>query len=427
MVGLHNHSNARTLKQWGNLFKAEPSTCSIHACEHWKHVERLGIPSSQNRTWKYTPLEDMLSRSFDVANNKPVSSYLVSSLRLAIDSYQLVFINGQYSKELSNTDTGKWNIVIEHGAERQTLPSPIQSEVFLHLTESLSHETTRIRLPDRELEDKPLYLMHISQGSADEKTISMLHYRHHIEVGIGAKGQVIEHFISLDLQSHFSGSRTTIYVDDNAYFSHIKLATENKNSYHFAHNDVVIGQDAIMRSSCFVLGSKLTKNHISAQLNGEGSDIAINSILLPSDNNTIDNSTYLEHNKGYCKSRQLHKIIACNHSRGVFNGLLKVAKNSLKTDGKMINNNLLLNKTAKINTKPQMEIYADDVRCSHGATIGMIDGEQILYLRSRGIGMQDAKQMLVYAFAMSATDIIDNNALRKIVLSLISTSLKELT
>ncbi len=424
MAGLPNKNNARTLQQWHHLFEGQSVSRSAQSYAHWQNVERLGLPTRKHEQWKYTPLEGLLSHRFSQAQAQSVTPEQRDRLSLPLDAVRLVFIDGRFEPGLSDSATGSWLIDIERGAARTTLPEPIQPEIFLHLTESLSRETTRIRLPAGKTAEKPLYLLHISSGVDDAEELNTLHYRHHVDVERGAQAEVIEHFASLDGQVHFTGARLTMTVGDNARLSHIKLAFENRASYHFAHDDIVIGRDAFVRSNSFLLGAGLTRHQVSARLDGEGSDLAINSLLLPSENDVTDTRTYLEHNKGYCLSRQLHKIIARDRGKGVFNGLIKVAKYAVKTDGRMTNNNLLLDRLSEVDTKPQLEIYADDVKCSHGATVGRIDDEQMFYLRSRGIPRQEAQEMIIHAFAAEITEAMDNQVVRKTVLARIADALQ---
>lgn len=424
MAGLPNNNNAQALQQWHHLFEGQSLSRSAQAYEHWHSVERLGLPTRKHENWKYTPLDGLLSRRFAVTAGKSVSPGERDRLGLDLAAVRLVFVDGRYEPRLSDVDTGFWQVSVEQGAERLPLPAPIQPEIFLHLTESLSRETTRIRLPAGKTAEKPLYLLHLSSGGVSQDELNTLHYRHHIEVGSGAQGQIIEHFVSTDDRAHFTGSRLTLAIGDNAHVTHIKLAFENHGSYHFAHNDIHIGRDALVRSSSFLLGAGLTRHQTSARLDGEGSVLAINSLLLPAGNDVTDTRTYLEHNKGYCLSRQLHKVIARERGKGVFNGLIKVAKHAIKTDGQMTNNNLLMDRLAEVDTKPQLEIYADDVKCGHGATVGRIDEEQMFYLRSRGIKREDAEKMIIHAFAAEITEAIDNQTVRETILARIADSLQ---
>ncbi|KYP97481.1 cysteine desulfurase [Sodalis-like endosymbiont of Proechinophthirus fluctus] len=427
MAGLLNNSNTRVLTQWHQLFSGQRAARSAEAYTHWQDVERLGLPTRQHEHWKYTPLDGLLVHRFVPATARAVATADRDVLDLGLDACRLVFVDGHFAPALSDSDTGVWHVEVEEGAARKALPAPIQPEVFLHLTESLSQETTRIRLPAGKSAQRPLYLLHISQGSGDQETLSTLHYRHHLDIGASAHGQVIEHFVSMNAHGHFSGARTSMVIGDNAHLSYIKLAFESRASYHFGHNDISVGRDAVVCSSTFILGAGLTRHQTSAQLNGEGSNLSINSLLLPSGQDISDTRTYLEHNKGYCLSRQLHKVIARDRGKGVFNGLIKVAKHALKTDGQMINNNLLLDRLSEVNAEPQMEIYADDVKCNHGATVGRIDQEQMFYLRSRGITHKDAQKMIIYAFAAEVTETIGHDGVHDTVLARITDALQGVT
>ncbi|AIN47380.1 Fe-S cluster assembly protein SufD [Candidatus Palibaumannia cicadellinicola] len=406
MAGLIKN-NQGFLNQWHELFDSSIPT-DIHTHTHWQKVEQLGLPTCKHANWNKTQLNSLLAHNFTKAIIRPVSVAKCDSLSITFDAYRLVFIDGRFAPALSDYNTGQWQVKVEQSTKRQPLPAPIYSEVFLHLTESLSSETTRIRLAASEIAQKPLYLLHISQANDAQNKLNILHYRHHIEIEHNAKGQIIEHFVSLAQPhfSHFSGARMTINVSDHAHFSHLKLACEKSTCYHFAHNDITIGNDAIVHDHTFILSSGMTRHQTSLQLNGERSDVLLKSLRLPANQDISDIFTYLEHNKGYCLSRQLHKVIAFDSSKGFFNGLIKVAKHAFKTDGKMINNNLLLGKLAKVSSKPELEIYTDDVKCSHGATVGYINDEQMFYLRSRGLTHKDAQQTIISAFAKEIVDTI---------------------
>ena len=330
-----------------------------------------------------------------------------------------MFIDGRYSAALSDGDLGDYQFELTAYGTPQALPEPIQPEIFLHLTESLAQETSLIRLPAGR-PARPLYLLHISSGRGATGEVNTVHHRHHLEIGRGAEAEVIEHYVSLGEAAHFTGARLTANVADNAGLLHCKLAFESQPSYHFAHNDLVIGRDARVKSDSFLLGAGLTRHNTSAQLNGEGANLVINSLVLPVGKEICDTRTYLEHNKGYCESRQLHKTVVSDRGKAVFNGMIKVAKHAIKTDGQMTNHNLLLGKVAEVDTKPQLEIYADDVKCSHGATVGRIDEEQLFYLQSRGIDKHAAQQMIIFAFAAELTEGIANDTIRERVLARIA-------
>ena len=403
MAGLPNSSNA--LQQWHRLFEAQGGTRSEQAQQHLQQMLRLGLPTRKHENWKYTPLDGLLNAEF-VTRLADLTPAQRDALALRVDAVRLVFVDGQFRPELSDT-LQESGFEIEINDDRQRLSAPVQPEVFLHLTESLARSVTHIAVKRNQRPSKPLLLMHITQG-LDGDEINTAHYRHHLELAEGAEATVIEHYVSLNETRHFTGSRLTMNVAANAQLHHIKLAFENAQNHHFAHNDIVLGQDAAAYSHSFLLGGAVLRHNTSTQLNGENTTLRINSLAMPVKSEVCDTRTWLEHNKGYCNSRQLHKTIVSDKGRAVFNGLINVAQHAIKTDGQMTNNNLLLGRLA--------EIYADDVKCSHGATVGRIDDEQMFYLRSRGIDQQAAQKMIIYAFAAELTEALHDGQLKLQVL-----------
>ncbi|PLR41579.1 FeS cluster assembly protein SufD [Chimaeribacter californicus] len=430
MAGLPSKSDApqagspHAMQQLYRLFESRGGEHSAHAHTHWQQVMRLGFPHAKMENWKYTPVSPLLGKQFFAPEAQALNRSECDQRALAIDAYRLVFVDGEFSAELSDSETGDFIVEALTPSLHNALPEPVQSEVFLHLTESLAHQPRMIRLPAGKQADKPLYLLHISSGRAQDAEINTVHHRYHLEIGRGAQAQVIEHYLSLTENGHFTGARLTADIGDNAVLRHIKLAFESQASYHFAHNDLVVGRDAQVTSHSFLLGAGLSRHNTSAQLNGENTLLHINSLVLPVDDEVSDTRTYLEHNQGYCQSRQMHKVIVHDRAKAVFNGMIKVAKHALKTDGQMTNNNLLLSKQAEVDTKPQLEIYADDVKCSHGATVGRIDDEQLFYLRSRGIAGDAAQEMIIFAFAAELTEALEDDALRETVLHRIAGRLR---
>lgn len=426
MAGLPTNSKtlaekqAQALQQWHGLFTAAEATRLPGAEQHWQEVMRLGLPGRKHEHWKYTLLDGFLDQQFVAPSAIALEDETLAQHALALDAWRLVFIDGVFNPELSDSAVGPYQIA--HNAVYDGL-APVQPEVFLHLTESLATASTVIRLPAGRQAEKPLYLLHISSTQA--QALNTVHHRHHLEVGEGASADVIEHYVSLDDKAHFTGSRLTIHAQGNSQVKHVKLAFESAASYHFAHNDLVLDRDARVQSLSFLLGAGLTRHHTSAQINGEGVNLSLNSLILPVGSEVCDTRTYLEHNQGHGESRQLHKTIVNDRAKAVFNGMIKVEPGALKTDGQMTNNNLLLGRLAEVDTKPQLEIYADDVKCSHGATIGRIDEEQLFYLRSRGITQKDAQQMIIYAFAAELTEALSDETLQEAVLQRIALRLPQ--
>lgn len=412
MAGLPNSNKA--LQQWQQLFEEQGESRTEQARQHLQQMLRLGLPTRKHEDWKYTPLDGLIQNQF-IRQFTAISSAQRDALALQIDAVRLVFVDGQFMPELSdNTQSSGFKVSVKD--ERQMLAEPVQPEVFLHLTESLAQRVTYIQVARNQRPAKPLLLMHITQA-VDGDELNTAHYRHHLELAEGAEATVIEHYVSFDEANHFTGARMTMQVAANAQLRHIKLVFENASSYHFAHNDLLLAADAQAFSHSFLLGATVLRHHTSSRLNGENATLRLNSLAMPVKNEVCDTRTWLEHNKGYCNSRQLHKTIVSDKGRAVFNGLINVAQHAIKTDGQMTNNNLLLGKLAEVDTKPQLEIYADDVKCSHGATVGRIDDEQMFYLQSRGIRQQEARHMILYAFAAELTEAIHDAALKQQVLA----------
>lgn len=413
MAGLANSSSA--LQQWHALFQARGGQTSPQAQEHLKQVKLLGLPSRKDEDWKYTSLDKLLTSTFVAPALPALTAADRDAHALALDAWRLVFVDGQFDARLSDdlTDSG-FEVTVNN--QRQSLPEAVHGEIFLHLTESLATSVTHIRVRRHQHPAKPLLLLHITRGLASDE-MNTAHYRHHLQIDSGAQATVIEQYVSLNETRHFTGSRLTVEVADNAQLQHLKLGFENAQSYHFAHNDLRLGRDASAFSHCFLLGAAVTRHHTSTQLNGENSTLRVNSLSMPVNTEVCDTRTWLEHNKGYCNSRQLHKTIVSDKGRAVFNGVITVAPHAIKTDGQMTNNNLLLGRLAEVDTKPQLEIYADDVKCSHGATVGRIDDEQLFYLRSRGVALEEAKKIILYAFAAGLTDAIPLEPLKQYVLA----------
>ncbi|SFM94913.1 Fe-S cluster assembly protein SufD [Izhakiella capsodis] len=419
MAGLQTRSNDNAIQQWHHLFESRSDQRSMQAQQHWQQVLRLGLPTRKHENWRYTPLDQLLSERFALPESATrLNAHDLAPLALDIDAVRLVFVDGRFDAELSDKNYGSFQVEIQQASRRREFDTPIQPELFLHLTESLAEDAAIVRLARGKRAVRPLYLLNISSGRSG--VVNTIHYRHHLELEAGAEAMLIEHYVSLNNSGHFSGARFTFQVGDNARLSHYKLGFESANSYHFAHNDIRVGRDARVESHSFLLGSGLSRHNTSVQLNGENSELLLNSLVLPVDNEVCDTRSYLEHNKGYCVSRQLHKTIVRDRAKAVFNGKITVAQHALKTDGQMANNNLLLGRLAEVDTKPQLEIYADDVKCSHGATIGRIDDEQMFYLRARGIDEQAAQRMIIYAFAAELTEAISDSPLKEAVLARIA-------
>lgn len=413
-----NNKN-RVLNEWYNLFQQINPSLSDLAYKHWNNVIQCGVPSFKKNTWKYDVFEEFFKNHFIFNEHKKLNLvHNFNASKLCINSNTLVFINGNLSSELSDISIDPWILELDQGPSRYNVLNPINSDMFVYLTECLSHSMIRIILPEKTITKKPLYLFYITIGSKLTNQLVTSHYYYNVNIGKYTESSIIEHFISIDNnESYFNGTRMIISVGSGAKLNHIKLIFENSNSYHIAHQDIHPKEGSCINSNIFVIGPKFIHHQINSRIDNSKIVLSLNSLVSLSQHNIGNIHTYLEHsNKNYSASKQLHKIIANDSSIGMFTGLIKVNKNSIKTDAKMTNNNLLLNQNASIYSVPKLEIYSDAVQCSHGSSIGQINSDHLFYLGTRGISKNNAVKMLISAFTAEIINTIQSSLLKEIII-----------
>ncbi|MFI4819049.1 MAG: Fe-S cluster assembly protein SufD [Enterobacterales bacterium] len=415
MILLKNKIKFNFINQINKIFIKNIQNRSNYSLKHFKIAKKIGIPNKKEDKWKYTNIDLILKNNFDSVKYFDEFNILNNKNILKINSCRIVLINGFFSYKLSNFNTDIWKIEIEKGLYRKKLPLHIKSDFFLHLIESLSEETIKITLKKNTNTIRPLYLLHINYGNKNFNIVNMINYRHHINIESGSKCQLIEHFISKGKKKKFIGSRTSISVNKMSYLNYIKIFTENDYTYHICNDDININKYSKVINNNFLLKSGFNRNQINIRIKGKKSKISINSLSLVSNSNISETRTYLEHKKEFCSSKQLHKLIVKDKSIGIFNGIIKIYKNAIKSKSKMINNNLILDPLSKIFTQPHLEINTDNVKCNHGATIGKIDLNQIFYLQTRGLSFKNAKKTIILAFTNELIKINFSKKLNKIL------------
>ncbi|VFP88600.1 Fe-S cluster assembly protein SufD [Candidatus Erwinia haradaeae] len=411
MVGFCSRKND-VITQWSSLFKHCNNQIYKERNLHWKKMLQLGLPTREQAIWKYTPLDQLFDNQFVFPISSRLDAHIIEKEAFTIDAVRLVFIDGWFISELSDNEHDAFSIKISQEFEQREDFSPIKSDFFLHLTESLARQVTFIHLASGIVAKRPLYLLHISSSSSNN-TLYTSHYRHHFQQDDRSEATIIEHYISLDESPHFTGSRLTVSMGNNSKLIHYNFSFEDRHSYHTSHNDLKIGSKVDVQSHSFLLGAGLTRHQTSVQLNGERSNLIMNSLMIPIDKEVCESRSFLEHHKGYCKSDQLHKTIVCDCARAVFNGIMHVLKDASKTEGYITNRNMLLGSFAEVNTEPKLEIYHDDVQCGHGTTTGSIDKEKVFYLQSRGIDISVANRIIMYAFISELTRMVTNDVLKE--------------
>jgi len=388
---------------------------------------RLGIPNKRLEDWRFTNVAPLAERPYVLASLAPSEvetstdqiKALVEQATLDEDFHRLVFINGRYSDEWSRLQDLSDGVVIENLASviadrpddlRQTLESELgfDNAAFAALNTAFVEDGAFVEIPDGVTLDRPLHCVFLSIGN--QQTVS--HTRNVVRVGKHGKAHVIESYLGHG-EAYFTNAITQVSLDENAELDHHKLQHEQLGALHIALTGVDQQTSSRFRSHYFSFGATLARNELDCLLDGEQIETTLNGLYMPTGEQLMDCRTRIDHAKPHCNSYELYKGILNDRAKGVFNGKIFVRQDAQKTDAKQSNQALLLSDDAVVNTKPQLEIYADDVRCTHGATIGELDDAAMYYLRSRGIPDDLARKILIFAFANDVVQGVELPAVRR--------------
>ncbi|HIF50406.1 MAG TPA: Fe-S cluster assembly protein SufD [Thiotrichaceae bacterium] len=367
-----------------------------------------GFPSSRLENWKYTDVRPIAKQSFsNVSTTTSITTEEIDAIRFQdIDCYELVFINGVYSKEHSRLDGLTENIVIENMADalakdkdllEKHLSQYADNNVspFTALNTAFIQHGTYINVPKNTVVDKPINILYLSKDNAQPLAT---HPRNLVIMGEHAEATLIENYIGLDDANYFTNVVTEVSLSTASILKHYKIQQESVNAYHIGNLNVTQGKDSLFKSHSISLGGSLVRNDIYGQLAAEGASIVLNGLYMTDGKQHVDNHTRVDHLKPNTHSTENYRGVLNGKSRGVFNGKVVVHPQAQKIEAHQNNANLLLSDDAEIDTKPELEIYADDVKCSHGATVGQLDKNMLFYLRSRAIDEDTARSLLTYAF-----------------------------
>ena len=400
----------------------------------------LGFPTTHLEDWKHTNVAPIASVPFQPAPAGPGGA-IIDALKglplCGLDCSRLVFLNGHYRRELSSlTDLPKGvragslaeALANGSGALEQHLArhADFRDHAFVALNTAFLNDGVFLEIPNGVILEKPIVLLFISAPSGPP-TVS--HPRTLIIAGRESQATLIEGYIGLDGAPPFrpadaelepgatsdvylTNAVTEIVAGEGAILEYAKFQQEGHAAFHVATVQVRQERSSNVSTDSFALGGALVREDLNAVLAGEGAEASLHGLYMTAGRQHVDNHTTLDHAAPHCSSRELYKGVLDGQSTGVFNGRVIVRRDAQKTDSKQGNKNLLLSEDAVINTKPQLEIFADDVKCTHGATIGQVDQEAIFYLRSRGIGRDEARSLLTYAFANEIIDRVKHAPLR---------------
>ena len=397
----------------------------------------LGLPTTQDEDWKYTSLAPLTQIQFAPPEEArpPTLEQLdrLAGVSPGDAAIRLVFVDGRYRAELSSRGTSTGGAYIGGlGTAHAERPEFVERELARHadyqrdaltaLNTAFIEDGAFIHLPAGTVVQAPIHLLFVSSASG-KATLSQP--RNLIVLGAGSQATVIETWAGLSDEVYFTNAVTEVVLGDNAQLDHYKLQEEGARAFHIALTQVQHGRDSRFNSHSVALGAALARNDVRALFAREGSECTLNGLYMATGKQHLDNRTLIDHQSPRCTSRELYKGVLDGQSRGVFSGRVLVRHDAQKTDASQTNKNLLLSDEAVVDTKPQLEIFADDVKCAHGAAVGQLDEDALFYLRSRGIGQEAAKSLLTYAFASEMVNLIPLAPLRARVRELVTSRLPE--
>ena len=398
-----------------------------------EHLKTGVFPTRKDEEWRYTPLSNILNSAPTTASSG-VSPGFIQELKSAVShAPALVFIDGIFSEndsdDLSELRgmglTVKSMHDLDSSARRraeETIENARLSDdnIFQHIALGLSRNGLFIEVPNHTELETPLHLINISSNQVEVSFNTPLSI---IRIGDNSRFTLVEQFATPEGTTSITVPATYIQIDQGAGLKHLKIGVESSTANHIANTAVSVASSAEYVSHQYLLGSQLTRSNVEVSFSGPDAHAVLRGIYLGDDEQHLDMRTYLDHAHPHCSSDQHFRGILNGKSRGVFNGLVLVREHAQKTDAQQSNKNLLLSRDARIDTKPQLEIFADDVKCAHGATVGELDNDALFYLQSRGIGKAEAALMLTRAFAAEVTQEIEIEALRSYVETKVSESL----
>lgn len=398
----------------------------------FENFEKLGFPTKKLEAWKYTSLNPILKNDFCILPSKEVSvdlaevrKYFISD----IDSYKVIFIDGKYSSFLSETthDTidvclmsaaltkPKYKVVIENYFNKIAKQDNLTS-----LNTAFAKEGAYIYIPKNVEVQKPIQIINLTTGA---EVATMMQPRNLIVVEENAHVQIIERHQSLNSNAVLSNVVTEVFVGRNATVDYYKIQNDNLNASLVDNTYIEQKTNSEVSVHTFSFGGNITRNNLNFYQRGEHINSILKGITIIEEKQHVDHHTLVHHIEPNCESHQDYKGIYDERSTGVFNGKVIVEKEAQKTNAYQQNNNVLISDKATVNAKPQLEIFADDVKCSHGCTIGQLDDDALFYMQQRGIPKKEGKALLMYAFANTVLDSVKIPEVKKRITKLIAQKL----
>lgn len=401
--------------------------------EAFKNFESKGFPTKKDEAWKYTSLNAILKNDFSVfpKNENTVQYSDVKKYYLhEVDTYKVVFVDGVFSSFLSSTTHDGLDVCLMSSALTKPKYKMVIDEYFnkiankdeslTSLNTAFSFEGAYINIPRSKIVEKPIEIINFSTGT---ESALLVQPRNLIIVGENAHVQIIERHQSLNENPVLTNSVTEIFAQKRAIVDYYKIQNDNLEASLIDNTYIAQKEQSNASVHTFSFGGNLTRNNLNFYHQGEHIDSTLKGITIIEGKQHVDHYTLVQHATPNCESHQNYKTILDDKSTGVFNGKIYVEKEAQKTNAFQQNNNILLSDKASVNAKPQLEIFADDVKCSHGCTIGQLDEKAMFYMQSRGIPEKEAKALLMYAFTNEVIESVKIPALKARITKIIAMKL----
>lgn len=396
--------------------------------------DKQGFPTKKEEEWKYTNLAPLLKTDYKLfpeseeisVGYQDVKQYFIHDM----DTYKIVFINGVYSSYLSSTTHEEADICVLSSAMNKMMHQPVienyygkiadKNQSMVSLNTAFFKDGAYIFVPDKVILSKPIQLMFFSTANESEV---MYHPRNFIVLGNNSQAQIIERHQTLNGKSNLTNVVTEIHVGKNSELDYYKVQNDSVEASLIDNTFIEQERDSRVAVQTFSFGGKITRNNLNFKQKGENCNSILNGVTVISGKQHVDHHTLVEHLEPHCESHELYKGIYDEQSHGVFNGKVYVHPEAQKLNAFQQNNNVLLTNQATIDTKPQLEIFADDVKCSHGCTVGQLDDSALFYMQQRGIPKSEAKALLLFAFAADVLEHVQIPQIKKRITKLIAQKL----
>jgi len=383
----------------------------------------LGFPTTKNEDWHFTNVAPIAERVFTPVDvTTPLDAPALREFVFPGEWQQLVFVNGRFAPELSHVELGPGALyagplcrALRDEARRQLVERHLGAQVsdtsaFSALNTAFLQDGALVALRGGVVMTTPLHVLHVTTDAAAGALISP---RTLLVLGTNAEATVVESFVSLDPGPALTNAVSEVVLEDGARLRHYQIQRAARDAFHVSASYARQGRDSHYETFSFATGAELSRTDVETSLAGPGAHATVNGLYMVDGHQTVDHQTRIEHVAERCTSHEVYKGVLDGAAHAVFNGKVYVHPEAQKTDGKQSNNNLLLSDRARVDTKPQLEIFADDVKCTHGATVGRLDATALFYLKSRGVGEATARKLLTYAFAADVLEQLTVDPVRE--------------